>query len=535
MFVADNPDSAGNFYAHSDEVANNLWPYPSFEQKAYYLSNYTNSTDMKNAIISGINQGALFVTYNGHSSKRTWGDGFFDRVDINSLSNTVFPIFLPMTCLEGQFINPGFISMGEQAVRTPGKGAVASFSPTGLGVATGHQFLYNTFFQALDGGETELGALTVAAKQALFESHSLFRDLLDTYILLGDPALHVQVPSANPGISKTVLPGGSIGPGDVLTYTLTYQNTGLITATNVVITDILPAGLINPSTTSAPSVTPDAGPTYVWSLGDLAPGAGGVITVTAQVDPGLSGVSSIDNMAQIATDTIDGNTNNNEATVTSPLGAPITLGGVTWFDSNGDRVIQGSETNRVPSVPITVTRVSDSAVFTTVSDGNGDWVMNNLPAGTYVVTAATPGSLVTTTPDPVPVTLASGQSRLDINFGYITPTAVEIASFAASREPAGVVLRWRTSFEENLVGFYIYRAPAAGGDMSKLISDLITSNNDPAGASYTFVDRTVDDTGWQYWLQAVDVNGERQQFGPILVPPPDDGSSQRLFMSLIVR
>ena len=164
----------------------------------------------------------------------------------------------------------------------------------------------------------------------------------------------------------------------------------------------------------------------MWSLGDLPPGAGGVITITAQVNPAVSGVNSIDNTAQIASDTTDGNTNNNEAMVTSPLGAPITLGGVTWFDSNGDRIIQGSETNRVASIPITITRVSDSAVFTTISDGNGDWVMNNLPAGTYVVTAATPGSLVTTTPDPVPVTLASGQSRLDINFGYIIPTAVEI-------------------------------------------------------------------------------------------------------------
>ena len=85
------------------------------------------------------------------------------------------------------------------------------------------------------------------------------------------------------------------------------------------------------------------------------------------------------------------------------------------------------------------------------------------------------------------------------------------------------------------MGFYIYRAPAWGGDMAKLISDLIASDNDPAGAGYTFVDRTVSDAGWQYWLQAVDVDGERQQFGPITVPPPDDGSSQRLFMGLIMR
>ncbi len=99
--------------------------------------------------------GALFVAYNGHSKKRTWGDNFLRQSDIKDLlHNSVYPIFLPMTCLEGQFITPGLTTLAEQAVRTLGHGAVASWSPTGLGVATGHKFLYDSFFEAVVSGES---------------------------------------------------------------------------------------------------------------------------------------------------------------------------------------------------------------------------------------------------------------------------------------------------------------------------------------------------------------------------------------------
>lgn len=63
-----------------------------------------------------------------------------------------------------------------------------------------------------------------------------------------------------------------------VTYTLTYQNTGTATATNVDLTDTLPAGLAfvaadPPATVSGSSVT--------WSLGNLDPQAGGSVQLVA--------------------------------------------------------------------------------------------------------------------------------------------------------------------------------------------------------------------------------------------------------------
>jgi hypothetical protein len=75
--------------------------------------------------------------------------------------------------------------------RAEGKGAVASWSPTGLGVVSGHDCLDRGFFQALfQDGLLTLGQATTAGKLNLLASGSNL-DLLDTYLLFGDPALHI--------------------------------------------------------------------------------------------------------------------------------------------------------------------------------------------------------------------------------------------------------------------------------------------------------------------------------------------------------
>ena len=49
------------------------------------------------------------------------------------------PVFVSMTCLEGYFheADASFHAFGESVVRMPKVGAVASWSPTGLGLASG--------------------------------------------------------------------------------------------------------------------------------------------------------------------------------------------------------------------------------------------------------------------------------------------------------------------------------------------------------------------------------------------------------------
>ena len=65
LFVADNTDAAGDFSTLADEVADDVWPYPESSQKIYYLENYPTPAAMKTAIMAGIDQGALLVSYWG--------------------------------------------------------------------------------------------------------------------------------------------------------------------------------------------------------------------------------------------------------------------------------------------------------------------------------------------------------------------------------------------------------------------------------------------------------------------------------------
>lgn len=535
VFVSDNPDGAGDFYAHSNEVADDIWPYPSGVEKVYYQQTYPTSTTAKAAIINGINQGALFVTYNGHASKRTWGDQLFDTVDVDALGNTIFPIFLPMTCLEGQYINPGFTSMGEKAVRTIGKGAVATFSPTGLGVATGHQFLYNQFFESLVyDGETQIGPLTVDAKHALFESHSLFKDLLDTYVLFGDPALLINTPQPDVAITKTVQPAGTVSPGDTITYTLTYTNVGQLDAPDVVITDLLPGQISNPAASSNPPLTPNPGTTFVWPVGTLTPGAGGTVTIVATVNANTPAGSQIVNTARIDTSGNDTNLSNNESTVTTPVAAPITLSGKTWYDVNGNGNLDGGETLPVVNVPISITRVSTGDVFTTQSDSNGNWQMGGLPPGTYQIKSGMPPFLARTTSDTLDATVPGGGAAANLNFGFISPTAVELASFRAVLGPEGAAVTWTTRSEQDISGWYVWRS-ADPEKRGMQISEMIFAGGVAEGSAYSYTDEAVNDLGWHYWLEAVAANGEKQFFGPVQLTP-DDGNagSQKVFFGLVL-
>jgi hypothetical protein len=120
---------------------------------------------------------------------------------ISSLSNIdKFPFMVPMTCLEGSFDYPSFpgtdnSSLSERMVREPMKGAIASFGPLGFGIANGHDFLNKGLFLAFfTDNVTKVGAASTQAKLYLYaNSGGLHHDLIDTYALLGDPALKLSI------------------------------------------------------------------------------------------------------------------------------------------------------------------------------------------------------------------------------------------------------------------------------------------------------------------------------------------------------
>lgn len=118
-------------------------------------------------------------------------------------------------------------------------------------------------------------------------------------------------------LAKSVTPT-VIHPGDVLTYTLIFSNTGKDIATGIIITDIFPSALTAPYVSSNITIT-DTGhvPRYVWSVQNLPPGVSGVITITAKVTSTWNSETSFTNIATITTNAIETDTSNNVASATS--------------------------------------------------------------------------------------------------------------------------------------------------------------------------------------------------------------------------
>lgn len=97
-------------------------------------------------------------------------------------------------------------------------------------------------------------------------------------------------------------------PGELITYTLVYSNAGNATAPYVTISDILPPQLTALDHTGT-IVLPLPGQTLTWEVYNLAPGDGGVLTITAIVNPTFTGL--LTNTATITTTIFDSDIGNN--------------------------------------------------------------------------------------------------------------------------------------------------------------------------------------------------------------------------------
>ena len=124
-------------------------------------------------------------------------------------------------------------------------------------------------------------------------------------------------PSSNVIINKAVN-AGVVAPGDTITYTLTFTNSGGYTAGGVVITDLVPITVTNVKVISSGvniTQTNVGVYFYTWSTQDLDTGMGGVITITGTIDPNLAGGEIFTNTATITTSTFDTNTANNSSRI----------------------------------------------------------------------------------------------------------------------------------------------------------------------------------------------------------------------------
>ncbi|MBV9493390.1 MAG: TIGR03118 family protein, partial [Acidobacteria bacterium] len=125
---------------------------------------------------------------------------------------------------------------------------------------------------------------------------------------------------ANVSITKTA-GGGFVMPGTNYAYTITVANSGPNTATNVVVSDTLPAGVTYVS--AVPSQGSCAGTTVVTcTLGSINSNANATITLTV-TSPAVPG--QVSNTATVTTSATDPDLSNNSSTSNVQVGDPLTI------------------------------------------------------------------------------------------------------------------------------------------------------------------------------------------------------------------
>ncbi len=206
--VADD-DAAGLFRQYSNDLYAGL-DEPFSADRIYLTSPATwaheydpdDAADMaaaRAALRTRFDQGRLVVTYMGHSSPSQWAEErLWHRDDVPALQNAGrLPVVLSLTCYTGAFHHPPYAPLDERMAVAADGGAVAAWGATGAGVTTGHRYLAQGFFDTAlartAGGETTtLGSATYAGKVKVYRQAPVYRDLVDTYVLLGDPATVLQ-------------------------------------------------------------------------------------------------------------------------------------------------------------------------------------------------------------------------------------------------------------------------------------------------------------------------------------------------------
>lgn len=155
-------------------------------------------------IVAALNEGTLLVNYAGHGSVDKWGTWaqgrIFENANIAALTNgDRLPLVTAANCLNGFFPGPsGQTALAEALQRHPTGGAAAVWAPTGLNYPSAQRALLAAFYGAMaQNPAAAVGQAATAAKLAVGGQSALHDELVDTYVLFGDPAMQLAWPQAS--------------------------------------------------------------------------------------------------------------------------------------------------------------------------------------------------------------------------------------------------------------------------------------------------------------------------------------------------
>ena len=240
-------------------------------------------------------------------------------------------------------------------------------------------------------------------------------DQTDSNTTADDPSEDIVVGNDADLVTGKTVDNNAPNEGDTIIYTLTLTNNGPAQATNLSITDLLPAGITYVSDDGAGAYASGTG---LWTIGTLNSGATATLNITATVDVGTSGNTIINTITVVSADQTDSNTTPDDPSEDIVVGNDADLVTGKTVDNNapneGDTIIYTlTLTNNGPAqatnlsitdlLPAGVTYVSDDGAGAYAS-GTGLWTIGTLNSGatatlniTATVDAGTSGSTITNT------------------------------------------------------------------------------------------------------------------------------------------
>jgi len=237
--------------------------------------------------------------------------------------------------------------------------------------------------------------------------------------------------------------------------------------------------------------------------------------VTASFDFVSTTETSIENTASVTGTAPNGEMPRGEDSEETPLDfPPANITGVVWEDSSGNGIVdEDLDVFGLGDITVFLYLVapdgSETLIDSVKSDQNGQFTFANLPPGTYrseVAIEEVPPTLVNqSTPLTYTSTLEPGQGDDTHNYGvFPAPTAIGLERFDAFVTENGVTIKWLTAWEDETLGFFVYKV-AADGTIQQLNQALILAE----GGNTEYTLELPDATGGRYLLEELENDLDR--------------------------
>jgi hypothetical protein len=179
-------------------IHNYVLPPPLSSEVHKIFRNDTTTTvtfNYKDSIRRDINNGTAIVNFLGHAGFENWEDGMQDPGTLANYGK--FPFIMSMTCYTGKNADPAARTFGERFVNMLNRGSVGFIGCSGWGWTISQSEMQDGMYYGI--ARDTLRRFGEILKRGKFEliqdsSSSTVRHTVNSYGLLGDPAVKLNVP-----------------------------------------------------------------------------------------------------------------------------------------------------------------------------------------------------------------------------------------------------------------------------------------------------------------------------------------------------